>query len=76
MELFVRAAELAGQTLSEFMRIAAKERAESIIARYERIELSAQARERFFNTLENPPEPNRRLIDAASRYARDVIRRP
>ena len=74
-ELFMRAASLQGQTLSEFMRVAVEERAKSVIAEHERIVLNAQARDTFLSALANPPKPNDKLAALAARYAREVTSR-
>lgn len=75
-ELFVRAASLTGQTLSEFMRTAVEEKAKRVIADHERIALNDRARDTFPAALANPPHPNDRLVTLAERYAREVKSRP
>jgi uncharacterized protein (DUF1778 family) len=75
-ELLVRAAGLAGQTLSDFMRTAVEDRARRVIAEHERIALSARARDTFLAALAQPPQPNDRLIALMERYAREVRSRP
>lgn len=50
------AAELTGETLTGFVLAAATERAETVLERAERINLSAEAFGRFVAALEQPPE--------------------
>lgn len=71
-ELFVRAAGLTGQSLSEFMRTAVEERAKRVIEEHERIVLTERARKTFLDALTHPPRPNDRLAALAARYAREV----
>ncbi len=59
------AAELTGETLTGFVRAVATERAEQVIARARRIELSTVAFERFVAALDAPPEE----MPALQRYA-------
>lgn len=75
-ELFLRAASLEGQSLSEFMRLAVEERAKRVIAEHERLVLNETSRETFLSALVRPPKPNERLKALADRYAREVTSRP
>ena len=50
------AADLTGETLTGFMLAAATERAEEVVARAQRIEVSADAFRRFLAALEAPAE--------------------
>jgi len=75
-ELYLRAASLEGQSLSEFMRLAVEERAKRVIADHERLVLNEQSRETFLSALVRPPKPNDRLAALAERYAREVKSRP
>lgn len=63
-----RAAALRGQKVSEFLRQAALERAQRMIAEHETMVLSDAAREQFFEALRNPPPANDRLRAAIKRY--------
>lgn len=74
--LLVRAALLSGQTLSDFIRTAVEDRAQRVLADYERITLGEQSRAAFFSALANPPPPNDRLAALAKRYASEVTSRP
>lgn len=60
------AADLTGETLTGFMLAAATERAEEVVARAQRIEVSAEGFQRFVAALEAPAEDMRTL----RRYAR------
>jgi len=50
------AAELTGETMTGFVLAAATERAETVLERAERINLSAQAFQRFLAALDQPAE--------------------
>lgn len=60
------AAELSGETLTGFMLAAATERAEEVVARAQRIEVSTEAFQRFVAALDAPVED----MPALRRYAR------
>jgi len=60
------AAELTGETLTGFMLAAATERAEEVVARARRIEVSSEAFGRFVAALDGPPED----MPTLRRYAR------
>jgi len=56
-ELVLRAAaELTGETLTGFVLSAATERAETVLERAERLEVSAQAFRQFVSALDQPAE--------------------
>jgi uncharacterized protein (DUF1778 family) len=59
------AAELSGETLTGFVLAVATERAEQLLERAQRIDLGAEAFERFVGALDAPVEP----MPAVSRYA-------
>jgi uncharacterized protein (DUF1778 family) len=61
------AADLTGETLSGFMLAAATERAEEVLARAQRIEVSAETFRRFVAALEAPAED----MTTLRRYARE-----
>jgi len=50
------AAEVTGETLTGFVLSAATERAETVLERSERVDLSAAAFRRFVNALDRPAE--------------------
>ncbi|MCA1845875.1 MAG: DUF1778 domain-containing protein [Actinobacteria bacterium] len=60
------AAELTGETLTGFMLAAATERAEEVVARAQRIEVSSEAFGRFVAALDAPAED----MPSLRRYAR------
>jgi len=60
------AAELTGETLTGFMLAAATERAEEVVARAQRIEMSSEAFSRFVAALDSPAED----MPSLRRYAR------
>ena len=66
------AAELTGETMTGFVLAAATERAEHVLERAERIEISAKAFARFVAALEGPPKP----MPTLRRYAKVRSRIP
>jgi uncharacterized protein (DUF1778 family) len=62
------AADLTGATLNQFLVQAALEKAEHIIEKDKLIHLSKNDAQVFFDALENPPEPNAKLINAVKNY--------
>ncbi len=67
-ELFQRAADLQGRTLTDFMISSLQEAATRTVQDHEIMALSTRDREAFVATLLAPPEPGDRLKDAARRY--------
>ncbi len=67
-ELFQRAADLQGRTLTDFMIAALQEAAIKAIQEHEMMILSAQDRKVFVEALLNPPSPSAKLRAAAIRY--------
>ncbi|MCF8234576.1 MAG: DUF1778 domain-containing protein [Bacteroidales bacterium] len=68
-ELFEYASRLGGyRTLSEFVFVTVREKAEKIIEDNNNIIKTKEDQELFFDCLMNPPEPNENLIQARSRY--------
>ncbi len=66
------AAEIMGATLNQFLIQAALEKAENIIEKEKIIYLSKKDAEVFFSSLENPPEPNKKLKNAYVNYKEKV----
>ena len=66
------AADLMGATLNQFLIQAALEKAENIIEKDKVIHLSNQDAEIFFSSLENSPQPNRKLKNAFDNYKEKV----
>ncbi len=68
-QLFIRAANLSGTTITSFVIEAVREKAHRIIEEHERLILNNEARDVFMNALTNPPAPNAALRVAADKYA-------
>jgi uncharacterized protein (DUF1778 family) len=67
-ELFQRAADLAGRSLTDFIIQATQDAAHQTIERHQLIRLSARDQQAFVKALLNPPAPGKRLRAAAERY--------
>lgn len=67
-KLIQHAADLASQSLTDFILTASQEAANRIIRENEVITLTAQESENFVNTLTNTPAPNLALQKAAKRH--------
>jgi uncharacterized protein (DUF1778 family) len=67
-DLFQRAAELQGRTLTDFVLSSAQEAAVRTIEAMQIIRLSAEDSRKFAHALLNPRKPNRRIRAAARRY--------
>ncbi len=67
-QILTVAADLTGATLNQFLVQAALEKAEHIIEKDKLIQLSKNDAEVFFGALENPPEPNAKLMNAVKNY--------
>lgn len=66
---FERAARLGGfRNLTDFVILAAQEKAKEIISEQERIIASEKDSEVFFEALANPAPPNKKLIKAAEEF--------
>lgn len=74
-ELLNRAAAASGMSLSAFMRSAAKARADEVLQRETRIQLSQRDFDAFVDAMDRPFAPNDALRDAMESAARDVRRR-
>lgn len=67
--LFERAARIGGyRSLTDFVVLAAQEKAKQIILEKERIIASKRDSEIFFEAITNSPKANKDLINAASEY--------
>ncbi len=71
-DLFQRAAELQGRTLTDFVIASVHEAAVRTIEDMQSIELSAQESRAFAEAMLNPREPALRLKNAAQRYLKVV----
>lgn len=70
--VLVRAAALAGRTLSEFVVASAQEAAAKVIQEHETIHLSRADQIAFVSALLDPPAPDERLRQAAANYRRQM----
>jgi uncharacterized protein (DUF1778 family) len=71
--LLERAAALRGQSVSSFVLTCALPEARVIVDEHERTHLSPNDWEAFDQLLANPPRPNRKLLQAIRKYAREVM---
>ena len=67
-QLFARAAQISGSSISAFIVESARARAIRILAEHERLVLNNEARDQFMQALDNPPSPNATLRAAAKKY--------
>ena len=72
--LFLRAAEITGRSLTDFVVASVQETAMRAVREQEAMTLSNRARKAFVHALLNPPAPGARLQKAARRYKRHVAR--
>ncbi|PLX86100.1 MAG: hypothetical protein C0617_02130 [Desulfuromonas sp.] len=63
-ETLTRAAGIVGATVNQFLVQSALEKAQTVIEEENVIRLSGESAKRFFDAIENPPEPNQKLIAA------------
>jgi len=68
--LFQQAASLRGETLTDFVLAAGREKALETLQEAQLVRLTAEDQERFAEALLNPWEPSERLRTAADRYRR------
>lgn len=73
-ELFVRAAELQGRTLTDFVIASVHEAAVRAIEEMRAIQLTAQESRAFAEAVLHPREPSPRLRAAARRYIETLAR--
>jgi uncharacterized protein (DUF1778 family) len=66
--LFVRAAELQGRSLTDFLVASAQEAAMETVRAHDTLRLSDRDRQEFVSALLARPAPPRALEDAARRY--------
>ncbi|MEA5505121.1 DUF1778 domain-containing protein [Halotia wernerae UHCC 0503] len=71
-EIFQRAAEIQGRTLTDFVISSVMNVAKQIIQEHEMMILSRQDQEVFVEALLNPPEPSAKLKAAAQRYKQNM----
>ncbi|MBD2295870.1 DUF1778 domain-containing protein [Anabaena sphaerica FACHB-251] len=71
-ELFQRAADIQGRTLTDFVVSSLVSAANQIIQENEIMILSRKDQEVFVEALLNPPEPSEKLRAAAQRYKKNM----
>jgi uncharacterized protein (DUF1778 family) len=72
-DLFEYAANLGGyRTLTEFVVLAAQQKADEIIEKHRSIIASKRDQKIFFDAIMNPPSPNKNLTAAVKRYNKMV----
>jgi uncharacterized protein (DUF1778 family) len=67
-QILIHAAEISGATLNQFLVQAAVEKAQMIIEKDQSINLSIKSASVFFNAIENPPKPSKKLKAAMKAY--------
>lgn len=67
-ERLLEAATFTGMTLSGFLRQAALEKSDDVLKNRDTIILSDRDKDLFLKALENPPKPNKRLVQAFKNY--------
>ena len=67
-QLFERAADLQGRSLTEFVVRSTQEAAQEAIREHELMSLTARDTKAFVDALMKPPAPGKRLKQAAARY--------
>jgi uncharacterized protein (DUF1778 family) len=75
-ELFQRAAELSGLSLTDFLTMSAQSVAETTIRQHSIMTLTARDSLAFAEALFNPGEPNAALRNAFTRHDQEVISEP
>jgi len=66
--MLTQAAELSGATVNQFLVQSALEKAQSIIEQERIITMTMKSASVFFNALENPPAPSKKLRQAVKSY--------
>ena len=67
-EAIAQAADLSGATLNQFLVQSAYEKAQDIIEKERFIKMTVRSASVFFDALEQPPPPNKRLRSAVKFY--------
>ncbi len=70
-EKLISAAALSGATLNQFVVQSALEKANSVLEREWVLNLTLRDAEKIFEAVENPPQPNDRLMEAAQAYKKE-----
>ena len=63
-----QAADLLGATLNQFLVQSALEKAKTVIENERLIRMTTRSAKTFFDAVENPPAPNKKLKDAIKAY--------
>ncbi|MCP4374571.1 MAG: DUF1778 domain-containing protein [bacterium] len=71
-KLIQRAAELLGESISAFTVSTLVHEAQQVVERFALLQLSDRDRDSFLTALDNPPEPNARLRQAARAHVKGV----
>ncbi|MDO8672641.1 MAG: DUF1778 domain-containing protein [Dehalococcoidia bacterium] len=74
-KLFLRAAELTGRSLTEFLVASAQTAAEEAIRTHQVIELTANSTQQFVKAFLNPGKPSETMKKYNSKYQRLVTRK-
>jgi len=69
-DVLARAAVLSGVSMSSFLVANAISEARKVVAKSERIVLSARDRDLFYSILKNPPKPNKNLVRLMKNHRR------
>ena len=69
-ELFERAAAIEGVTLTDFAISTMQRAATTVVQEHSIMEMSIRNQQTFVEALQNPPEPNEALREAAKAYMR------
>lgn len=65
-----RAAAIYGASINQFIVQAAVERANEVLQSMETVKLSSRDAQVFMDAMANPPEPNKKLLEAVSAHDR------
>ena len=69
-DMLAQAAELMGATMNQFLIQSVREKAEKVIENERLIKITTRSAKVFFDAIENPPDPNKKLKDAVKTYKR------
>ena len=70
LDTLAEAAGLMGATLNHFLVQSALEKAQKIIENERTIKMTTRSANAFFDAIENPPAPSKKLKDAMKAYKR------
>lgn len=72
-DTLTEAAGLMGATLNQFLVQSALEKAQEVIESERLIKMTTRSAYTFFDALENPPAPNKKLRNAIKNYKRSSL---